>query len=178
LLSRTDLEDSLDGSRAFVAHFVRYVMGVWQKMFSQGHKIQGNGLTEHVTSSFNSAMVIEKTKEALTPLLIQLQRNTISHDLLQKIDTVVTLATQCDYAKCMQEYVLITMGRKTWHQSHTQNMMQQNHGGSIAKILNQSQFIDFDYDPTINAYTLALKRLIQFVQWLRPPTTPSAGIGI
>merc|ERR1711933_167686 len=123
-------------------------------------------------------MVLEKTKEALAPLLVNLQRNTVSIDLLQKIDAIATLATQREYARVMEEYVGVTMGKKRWFQSHMQTMMQQNHGGSVAKILKQSEFIDFDFDPAVNAYMLALKRVIQFLQWLRPAIKPSHGVGI
>jgi hypothetical protein len=178
LLSRTDLEESADGSRAFVAHFVRFAMGAWSEILAQGRKIEGNGLTEYVTATFNSAMVLEKTKEALAPLLVNLQRNTVNSGLLQKIDNIATLATQREYARVMEEYVGVTMGKKLWFQSHMQTMMQQNHGGSVAKILKQSAFIDFDVDTTVNAYMLALKRVIQFLQWLRPAIKPSHGVGI
>lgn len=175
LLARSDLEDSLDGSRAYVAHFVRYVMGMWQQHVEDGRKIEGNGLTKGTADSFNSTMVLEKTRESLLPLLVQLQQNTVPEELLRLIDTVVTLAAQRDYKTCMQEYMVITMGRKTWHQSLPQMMMQQNHGGSVCRIIKQSQFVDFDYDPTMNAYTVALKRVIQFLQWLRPATDISMG---
>lgn len=175
LLERTDLEDSLDGSRAYVAHFIRYVMGVWHMYFKNGRKIEGNGLTEGVAASFNSAMVVEKTRESLTPLLNQLQRNSVPEDILRQIDKVASLAAGRDYKQCMQEYVVVTMGRKTWHQTVMQTMMQQNHGGSVARITKQSPFVNFDFDPTMNAYMLALKRVIQFLQWLRPPTNPSMG---
>jgi len=175
LLERQDLEDSVDGSRAYVAHFIRYVMGMWHQYFKKGHKIEGSGLTQGAVASFNSAMVVEKTREALTPILVKLQKNTLDAELLRRIDSVVALAANRDYKTCMQEYVVCTMGRKTWHQSLSQAMMQQNHGGSICKIITQSQFIDFDYDPTINAFMLALKRVIQFLQWLRPPTDASKG---
>lgn len=175
LLARTDLEESVDGSRAFIAHFVRYVMGTWNLYFEDEVKIEGNGLTEGACASFNSRMVLEKTKEALTPLLERLQRNTVEKDHLLQIDNIASLAAARDYKSSMQQYVLTTMGRKTWHMTHMQTMMQQNHGGSVAKILKQSDFVSFDYDPTINAYTLALKRVIQFLQWLRPPTEISMG---
>lgn len=175
LLERNDLEDSLDGSRAYVAHFVRYVVGTWHSHFKQGIKIEGNKLSESVATSFNTGMVVEKTKESLTPLLVHLQRNSVPLDLLKKLDGLCTLAARRDYKTCMQEYVVVTMGRKTWHQSMAQDMKQQNHGGSICRIIKQSQFVDFDFDPTVNAYVLALKRVIIFLQWLRPPTNPSLG---
>lgn len=121
-------------------------------------------------------MVYEKTKEALTPLLTQLQKNTIQPELLKQLDILLTMAAERQYKTCMQEYVGITMGKKTWHQSHMQSMKQQNHGGSVCRITKQSEFIDFDYDPTVNAYMLALKRVLQFLQWLRPPTEAAMGM--
>lgn len=175
LLSRTCLEDSVDGSRAYIAHFVRFVMGAWNECVVMGRTIEGSGLSQGAVETFNSKVVVEKTRESLTPLLFHLQRNTVPLGLLQKLDNLLSLATERDYKTCMSRYVDITMGKKTWHQAFPQDMMQQNHGGSICKIIKTSAFVDFDYDPAVFAYVTALKRVIQFLQWLRPPTMPSMG---
>lgn len=150
-------------------------MGAWQECVVMGRTIEGSGLGTIAVDTFNSKVVLEKTKESLTPLLFQLQKNIVPLGLLQRLDNLLSLATDRDYKTCMSRYVDITMGKKTWHQALSQDMMQQNHGGSICKIIKTSAFVDFDYDPAVNAYVLALKRLIQFLQWLRPPTMPSMG---
>merc|ERR1712224_584565 len=99
----------------------------------------------------------------------RLKKEDLPQELLKNLFDVATFAAQREYSRSMESYVLITMGRKTWRQSLMQSQMQQNHGGSIKKIIGQSELIQFDRDETMNAYMLALKRVLQFAQHLRPP---------
>jgi len=164
-----------DNPGEYVEHFVRYVMGEWKRHVDSGTKIEGNGIGFLSQSAFNSPKVLKETMGGLIPLLVQCRQKSISQEMLKAITGIVNQAAERDYAGAIQQYMLITMGRKTWHQTVTQVSQQQNHGGAISKILQQSEFVEFDWDPVVKAYTIALKRVIQFAQWLHPPENSSKG---
>mmetsp|Transcript_20067 Transcript_20067/g.43778 ORF Transcript_20067/g.43778 Transcript_20067/m.43778 type:complete len:580 (+) Transcript_20067:26-1765(+) len=157
-----------DAPGDFVVHFVRYILAVWESHLNNGLRIEGRGLTEEAMTTFNSVVAFRKTVAALRPLLLQLRHRRISTEMLERLDAIVAYAAERDYPACIQEYMTITIGRKTWHQAVPQVMQQQNHGGAISKIIKQSPFLAFDKDLVVNAYALALKRIIQLAQWIHP----------
>jgi len=156
-----------------VAHFIRFAIGAWQRALGSGKTIEGPGLTAHSSAMFQSMAKLKETIEALKPLLKQLRFRKVNEEALKSLHQVVQFAADRDYVRANQLYVGMTMGRKTWHNSIVCFQQQQNHGGSVRKILKQSELLDFDWDPVMQAYMHALKRLIQFVQCVRPPDNPS-----
>mmetsp|Transcript_12513 Transcript_12513/g.24385 ORF Transcript_12513/g.24385 Transcript_12513/m.24385 type:complete len:494 (-) Transcript_12513:37-1518(-) len=156
-----------------VAHFIRFAIGAWQRALGSGKTIEGPGLTAHSSAMFQSVAKLKETIEALKPLLKQLRFRKVNEEALTSLHQVVQFAAGRDYVRANQLYVGMTMGKKTWHNSIVCFQQQQNHGGSVRKILKQSELVDFDWDPVMQAYMHALKRLIQFVQCVRPPDNPS-----
>lgn len=173
LMSREEIGDA---PGEFVAHFVRYFVGAWQSSLKDGGKIEGSGLTDQAAAIFNSLSAMRETEEALRPLYVRLKKGEIGNEVLKQLDLVVSLAADRDYESANKEYLVITMGRKTWHNSLPQIQQQQNHGGSIRTIIKQSPLLGFDTDPVINAAILALKRLILFAQFICPPDDMSKRI--
>jgi len=171
LESREKIGENAPGD--YVSHYIKYVLGAWKRKIADGDKLHGEGMTHTSMVMFNSAAIMKETEEALRPLMVDLKLKRMEDTLLSKIDSVVGAAADRKYATCIQEYVGITIGRKTWHQALSQVMQQQNHGGAISKIIKQSAFTEFDANPVINAYLVGLKRLIHVSQWLRPPTEPT-----
>lgn len=157
----------------YVAHFVRFVLGCWQRTLSSGKPLEGPGLTAQSAALFQSKAKLRETTEALKPLLRQLWLRKVTDEVLRELEKVVRHAADRDYIRANEVYVAMTMGRKTWHNSLPCFQQQQNHGGSVRKIIKQSELVDFDWDPVMQAYMHALKRLIQFVQCVRPPDSPS-----
>jgi len=157
----------------YVAHFVRFVLGAWQRMLGAGRVIEGSGLTAQSAALFQSRAKLRETTDALRPLLRQLRHRKVNEQLLRQLDTIVRLAADREYVACNTEYMGMTMGRKTWHNALPCFQQQQNHGGSVRKIIKQSEMLDFDVDPVVQAYMHALKRIVQFAQCIRPPDDPS-----
>jgi len=166
--------DNISSDPGFhVAHFIRFAIGAWQRALGSGKAIEGPGLTAHSSAMFQSVAKLKETIEALKPLLKQLRFRKVNEEALKSLHQVTQFAAERDYVRANQLYVGMTMGRKTWHNSIVCFQQQQNHGGSVRKILKQSELVDFDWDPVMQAYMHALKRLIQFVQCVRPPDNPS-----
>lgn len=166
--------DNISNDPGFhVAHFIRFAIGAWQRALGSGKAIEGPGLTAHSAAMFQSMAKLKETIEALKPLLKQLRFREVNGEALNSLHQVVQFAADRDYVRANQLYVGMTMGKKTWHNSLVCFQQQQNHGGSVRKILKSSELVDFDRDPVMQAYMHALKRLIQFVQCVRPPDNPS-----
>lgn len=162
-----------DEPGVFVAHFVRWVLGAWHRSLQSGQGISTAGLTQDTIALFTSKAKLQETSDAVAPLLKQLRRKEIHEEIVMQLLSIVRLAANKAYASAISEYADITMGKKTWHQSMSCMQMQQNHGGSIRVIIKQSPLLGFDWDPVVQAYIWALKRLIQFAQVLRPPDLAS-----
>lgn len=167
------LADMASEPGLYVAHYIRYVLGAWQRMLVSGKAVDGSGLTNQTAALFKSKEKFQSTAEALKPLLRQLRSRKINDEMLSGLETVVKLAAEREYNHANSVYVGMTMGRKTWHNSLPCFQQQQNHGGSVRKIIKQSELVDFDWDPVVQAYMHALKRVIQFAQCIRPPDDPA-----
>eukprot|EP00929_Paragymnodinium_shiwhaense_P070338 TRINITY_DN3562_c0_g1_i1.p1 TRINITY_DN3562_c0_g1~~TRINITY_DN3562_c0_g1_i1.p1 ORF type:complete len:606 (-),score=155.27 TRINITY_DN3562_c0_g1_i1:309-2126(-) len=156
-----------------VAHFALYAIGAWRQSLESGDILEGMTHNAKLMAMFRNRGMLQQTVNAVKPMLRQLRRREVTSKVLGHLEKMVRYALDREYAASSAEYMLMTIGRKTWMQSAMQIQMQQNHGGSISKLIKRSVLEDFDKDPVMQAYMLAIRRLITFVQCIRPPDDPS-----
>ncbi|CAK0822439.1 unnamed protein product, partial [Prorocentrum cordatum] len=157
--------------RIVVAHFARFVVGRWQAFLLSGRgaeAVQG-ALAAQAEATFQSEKKLRETIKALKPLMRMLRYGTVQEGVLKHLVSLAGLAAGRRYKECGEVYMQLTMGQKKWHASHPLAKWQQNHGGSIRKIIKPSEQLEYDKDPVTNAYIRAFKRLVQCAQLLFPP---------
>jgi len=80
---------------------------------------------------------------------------------------MLALAAEREYAAANKVYMELTMGNKRWQNVMAGAQGLHNKGASI-KLIPQSKLNAFDSDPAAQKYIIALRRLIQFLQYKRP----------
>jgi len=164
---------NFDSAAAFVEHIVRFTIGAWWgdqegRQAGRGHAAhqQRSGLSPEL-QFLQSPDTLCQVKEALAPLLRQLESGAIDHAVLGRLREMVSLAAGREYSASNQVYMDITIGNKKWQNCLSTSQAKQQKGASI-KILPSSTLTAYDSDPVAQKYIQALRRMIQFLQHLRP----------
>jgi len=127
------------------------------------------------------ARLVQQSREALLPLLQQLQRGAVPQGLLRSLVDFAELAAQRDYLAANDVYVAITIGKALWHSDLDLGQQRAHWGGGCSLRTMQRQVVEkdhknaslFDTDPAVQRYVHALKRLVTHMQVVRPAIDPS-----
>eukprot|EP00931_Biecheleriopsis_adriatica_P008620 TRINITY_DN109774_c0_g1_i1.p1 TRINITY_DN109774_c0_g1~~TRINITY_DN109774_c0_g1_i1.p1 ORF type:complete len:329 (-),score=65.01 TRINITY_DN109774_c0_g1_i1:55-1041(-) len=123
----------------------------------------------------------QQTREALLPLLQQLRQKAVEKNLLGSLAEFADLASKQEYAQANDVYVGITIGKATWH-THLDLGEQRAHWGQGCSLRTmQRQVVEkdhknaslFDTDPVVQRYVHALKRMVTYMQSVKPSADPS-----
>lgn len=122
---------------------------------------------------------VRSMREALLPLLHQLQRRTVHPQLLANLVEFVDLAGKKEYAAANDVYIAMTIGKALWHSDLDLGQQRAHWAGCNLRTM-QRQVVEkdrthatlFDSDPVVQRYVHAMKRLVTFMQE-RCPGDPS-----
>jgi len=151
---------------ALVERVVRFGVGAWQREVEEA-SAESQGPPAPELAAFRSADALRQAQEALAPLLLQLRAGTVEASVLSRLGEMVALAAEREYAAANQVYMELTVGNKKWQNVVAGAQGLHNKGASI-KLIAQSKLNVFDTDPAAQKYIIALRRLIQFLQYKRP----------
>mmetsp|Transcript_87489 Transcript_87489/g.276457 ORF Transcript_87489/g.276457 Transcript_87489/m.276457 type:complete len:274 (-) Transcript_87489:51-872(-) len=151
---------------ALIEQVVRFGVGAWQREVNSC-STEGQGPPAPELAAFSSADALRQAQEALGPLLLQLQAGRVEAGVLSRLGEMLALAAEREYAAANKVYMELTMGNKRWQNVMAGAQGLHNKGASI-KLIPQSKLNAFDSDPAAQKYIIALRRLIQFLQYKRP----------
>eukprot|EP00927_Polykrikos_kofoidii_P070382 TRINITY_DN6655_c0_g1_i3.p1 TRINITY_DN6655_c0_g1~~TRINITY_DN6655_c0_g1_i3.p1 ORF type:complete len:338 (-),score=69.62 TRINITY_DN6655_c0_g1_i3:98-1015(-) len=132
-----------------------------------GVSIEGAWLSHSEQKAFRSEEHLRKVKDMLAPLLVLLAKGGGDEDVLARLNEMAVLALKRNYIEVNKAYLEFTMGKKRWCDAGSIVTGQQNHGGCI-NIRKRDPLITYDKDPVLQKYVWGLRRLIQFMQIVRP----------
>jgi len=152
----------------YLAQFVLYWFHAWSK---GGADARGG----------RDAKTVQQTRDALLPLLQQLQRNVVDKELVKSLSDVAEMAQNREYAQANDVYIALTVGNALWHQHLDLGEQRAHWSGSDGLRTMQRQVVEkdwsrassFDTDPVVQRYVHALKRLVTYMQAERPSEDPS-----
>lgn len=161
----TELAPAGRGAAALVEHAVRFAVGLWARELEglQG----GAGPEAPELQPFRSEDALRQAREALGPLLLQLRGGAVDGEVLARLGEMVRLAAGREYAAANRVYMELTVGNKRWQNVVAGAQGLHNKGASI-KLIPQSKLNAFDSDPAAQRYILALRRIVQFLQYKMP----------
>lgn len=151
---------------ALLGQVVRFGIGAWQREVD-GAAADGQGPAQPETAAFRSADALRQAQEALAPLLLQLEAGRVEASVLSRLAEMAALAAEREYAATGRVYLELTMGNKRW-QNVVAGAQGLHNKGACIKLIAQSKLNAFDLDPVAQKYIIALRRLIQFLQYKRP----------
>jgi hypothetical protein len=179
---------------ARIEHFVRYVIGAWQRELDAG----AGGFSDPPfgyleREAFKQRDALPETKKAITPLIRRLQNGKtldrgeekfkgVSREtrtsmegkyvkekpVLQSFDTMVTSAVARDFKLAHETYMKMTFGNKMWNLTHVAHVAACTMKGAREYRRNRDSLNTYDMDPVSQKYMWALKKLVHFLQCIRP----------
>lgn len=169
--SPTDLlpREEVATPAAFVEHFARFTIGAWRRELSKPVPFEGKGLQETELAVFKSRQSLQQIERAVAPLIKQLGRNEANDEVVQQLDKMVTLAEKREYAEAGAAYITMALGHKKWNQTHATyaGAVGQNKGCRTYKTY-QDKLLEYDKDPVVQKYIQCMRKLVHFVQFIRP----------
>lgn len=171
LFTREEVKDM--PAADFILHMIRWVAWEWQKNLKAKHKVmytEHNKLTVDMIRVFESEAELKKTMSDMEVLIQRLLNGSLLKKFQDNYEEMITLALRREYKDAMAVFTELVMNHKTqhWRQPNMQHRVQQNHGGSIQKIVPTSAYCEFDADPEAIIFSKAWKRFFQYLQYLRP----------
>eukprot|EP00747_Dinoflagellata_sp_TGD_P169346 gnl/TRDRNA2_/TRDRNA2_198119_c0_seq1.p1 gnl/TRDRNA2_/TRDRNA2_198119_c0~~gnl/TRDRNA2_/TRDRNA2_198119_c0_seq1.p1 ORF type:complete len:331 (+),score=58.17 gnl/TRDRNA2_/TRDRNA2_198119_c0_seq1:79-1071(+) len=167
----TELEPrtAYNSDEDFLGRFVLYWFHAWSA---------GTGMS---ASEKPDAKAVQSAREALLPLLQQLQKGTCQKALLGNLSDFADLAMQREYSKANDVYIAITIGKATWHSDLDLGEQRAHWGQGCQLRTMQRQVVSkdrsivnlFDTDPVVQRYVHGLKRLVTHIQSVQPSVDPS-----
>jgi len=163
---------------AFLAHFIRFATGAWRRMLEGGKIWSDDGehmsKIENVPQDLRGMKALEDTQAGILPLLQQLESNQADPAIVKQLEKLVSLAADREYSKAGKAYLEMTMGRKKWNNTlasyagtHCQNK------GFRIYITKQDDPLKFDTDPATQKIMQSARRLVNFMEVIRPPADAS-----
>jgi len=154
---------------AFVEHFARVMVSAWRVELEREAPFQGRGFQEADLAVFHSRQSLLQIEENLGPLIHQLERREANAQIVQQLDTMVSLAAGRQYTDAGAAYIEMSLGHKKWNNTHATyaGAVGQNKGCRTYKTY-QDKLLEFDKDPVVQKYVQCMRKLVYFAQCIRP----------
>mmetsp|Transcript_20212 Transcript_20212/g.56018 ORF Transcript_20212/g.56018 Transcript_20212/m.56018 type:complete len:365 (+) Transcript_20212:51-1145(+) len=183
---------------AYVEHFVRFFLGIWQREFENG--FNGIGPTEQ--AMFTDSL--PDTKKAITPLIWRLRKGETlergekksvltksksretrtsmegkyvkEKSVLDSLFKMASFSFERDYAKAHETYMQLTFGNKMWNSTHVAHVAACTMKGAREYRRNRDTLNTYDMDPVSQKYMHAMKKIVNFAQCMRPSSDQSKNV--
>jgi len=147
-----------------VLHFIKTVMEEHET------ELEGRSESEKKTAAYRKELkTMEDTKKNLKPLKKLLKSKKVASDVLKKLDGIVSLCNEREYAKAVHIYMELAIGNDPWPIGVTQVGIHERKG---RERINQSNVAHVMNDEVQRLYLTSIKRLISLKQRFTP-TEPS-----
>eukprot|EP00927_Polykrikos_kofoidii_P078509 TRINITY_DN75323_c0_g1_i1.p1 TRINITY_DN75323_c0_g1~~TRINITY_DN75323_c0_g1_i1.p1 ORF type:complete len:372 (-),score=54.97 TRINITY_DN75323_c0_g1_i1:93-1076(-) len=182
--------EEVGSASAYVNHFVRFAIASWRQAQERGF----SGLNDMERLKFQDSLGI--TEEALTPLLnrlrkgVKLERGESAENrskcretrtsmegkflresnVLELLDRMATKAYERSYKDAHAAYMKLALGNKTWNSTVVCHVPACTMKGAREYRRNRDSLNTYDMDPVSQKYMHAMKKIVQFVQCIRPNT--------
>merc|ERR1712187_116866 len=97
-------------------------------------------------------------------------------DVLSTFDEMASLAVQREYMKAQLFYTKLTFGNKIWNSTHVAHVAACTMKGVREYRRNRDTLNTYDMDPVSQKYMHAMKKLVQFLQCIRPSEDQSKNV--
>mmetsp|Transcript_106521 Transcript_106521/g.301298 ORF Transcript_106521/g.301298 Transcript_106521/m.301298 type:complete len:267 (-) Transcript_106521:370-1170(-) len=153
----------------FVAHFIRFVMGMWARSFTDSSlKPAGTDkLSDTQRALYETEAPLRETEDMLAPLIQQLEKDAVDTEIMVQLEKLVSLAAEREYKEAMSAYVEITVGKKKWNNAVMFGEAKHNKGFNSRRV-KRDEDNKFDTDETVKKYVQGLRRVMNYAQLIRP----------
>jgi hypothetical protein len=198
LLPRSKFSKS-SGAAAFIEHFVRFGVKVWRDQIEAGFP----GCDHMTKAKFEKSL--PQAVDAITPLIRRLrsgeslQKGEVKESSLfgsrsretrtsmegkflgeahvsTQFEKMITLAYDRDYVQAHKEYMLMTLGNKTWNNTFVQHVSACTMKGAREYRRNRDNLNSYDLDPVSQKYMHAMRKLVFLTQVIRPSPDQSMNV--
>jgi len=189
-------------ARAFIEHFCRYALGAWRRKLHSGEGAAAFAEFTHLErQAFQDPRLLREAEEAITPLVrrlksgANLQRGEEKHksrcretrtsmeskfvkeaNVLESLDRMASSAALQNYVDAHATYMKLTLGNKMWNSTYVAHVAACTMKGAREYRRNRDSLNTYDMDPVSQKYMHALKKLVQFMQCIRPSSDQSKNV--
>jgi len=190
----------------YIEHFARFAVGQWRKELESGAwnlraSPTQSGFTELEVGLFRDPKLLREAEEALTPLLRRLKKgdnlqrgedkaksrsretrtsmegkHIKEASVLEQLDRMASMSAERNYKEAHGAYMKLTLGNKIWNSTHVAHVAACTMKGAREYRRNRDSLNTYDMDPVSQKYMHAYKKLVQFMQCLRPSDDQSKNV--
>lgn len=199
LLSREAVEAAEGGDRpgTFVLHFVRFVVGAWQRLLEEGGGGGARGSDAGANLEQFRSQELKQVMANMEPLLLQLEGGRLSQAIrtkdkqrgsagiqrhegdqanpkvVRQLDKMVSLTVEKKYVDANKAYMEMVLGHKKWNNTlASYGGTGGTNKGARIYITKQDDLLEYDRDPVVQRYIQAIRKLVLFAQAIRPNPDP------
>lgn len=150
---------------AFIAHFVRFMVGAWRGQLDGVADVSGSV----VDTPYKERKSLEQVESALSPLIQQIERQAANSSVILQLDKMVRLAAERRYADAGAAYMQLALGNKKWNNTlASYGGASGTNKGARIYITKQDDLLEYDKDPVVQRYVQGMRKLVHFAQVIRP----------
>merc|ERR1719343_1282574 len=188
-----------DDAPAFIDHFVRHFVGVWEEQSRAGLQAFSD-----VDRAAFGGDALEEARHAITPLLSQLARgerlergetrgekikmsggrtacdgrHVDEAGVLEQLHRMASCAAVRDYAEAHKAYMKLTLGHKKWNNTCVTHVSASTMQGAREYRRNRDSLNTYDMDPVAQRYMQGMRKIVHFAQRIRPNDDQSKNVVI